>query len=472
MFEPQELINQIERVFGFRFNRNQSREVQRLLFDIMRREHVSLQDILKGLSAHAEDIQKKYSAGTRYTPLKEILIRQRFPVASSFRKIKPAEVFLNKIPQQLSYSVESVFPFRPEKIIVEKAASGYPLVTRIHRRLSDVPIEYVESYPLYIKEHPFRIEELKRPILFLVKQEGDFIKKCPCTQEHIGCGYFILNMGFGCPFDCSYCYLQQYTNGPGIVLPVNLDDFFIECKSFLSKLTRPIRIGTGEFCDSLALDSLTGYARELLTFFKDKNCFFELKTKSDQIEEVLEVPGARNLVISWSLNTPEYIASEEKSVATLAKRLESAARVKHRGYSVGFHFDPIIFDKDWEANYERLVDTMYAAVQGPYAWISLGTLRSTRTLKDAVEMRFPQSDIFYGELLLGRDKKLRYPHEIRTGIYEKMIRFIRRHDLNTPVYLCMEDYAMWKNVLMPAENSRVVEDYLLSYLNESSYEVP
>jgi len=470
MSGQQEIIQGIERLFGFRLNRNQSREVQRLFFDIIRRDHVSVEGILTRLQEHRTEIER-YSAGTRYIPLKNVLLRERFPITSASRNIRPSEVFLNHIPEPLAYSQEPTYPFHPEKIIVEEAAESYPLVSRLRRLLPDVPVQRVQSYPAYIKEHPFRIEDLKQPVLFLVKQEGDFIKKCPCTQDHIGCGYFILNLGFGCPFDCSYCFLQQYTNGPGIVLPVNIDDFFAECRTFLSRATRSIRLGTGEFCDSLALDPLTGYASELIAFFRDKKCFFELKTKSDKIESLMAVPGAKHLVISWSVNTPEYIASEEKKVASLDQRLRAAKRVQEQGYSVGFHFDPIIYDGQWEEKYAAVVDKIYASVAGPFAWISLGTLRSTRALKSVVETRFPESSIFYGELLLGKDKKLRYPDCIKQEIYEKMIRSIRRYDPKTPVYLCMEDAALWEKVLMPVENSRAVEDYLLSYLHESLYEI-
>ena len=61
--------------------------------------------------------------------------------------------------------------------------------------------------------------------------------------------------------DCSYCILQAYFNQPFIRLFVNTEEIFLKLKTFVD--THPeeiIRLGTGEFTDSLALDHLTGFS--------------------------------------------------------------------------------------------------------------------------------------------------------------------------------------------------------------------
>ena len=81
-------------------------------------------------------------------------------------------------------------------------------------------------------------------------------------------------------------------------------------------------------------------------------------------------------------------------------------------------------------------------------------MRSNRRLKTITELRFPQSNIFYGELLLGADKKLRYPDFIKEEIYQEMVSKIRQFDKKTPIYLCMEDKQTWANTkgLVPLNN--------------------
>jgi spore photoproduct lyase len=104
---------------------------------------------------------------------------------------------------------------------------------------------------------------------------------------------------------------------------------------------------------------------------------------------------------------------------------------------------------------------IYSYVEPGFAWISLGTLRSNRELKTITERRFPKSDIFYSELLLGEDRKLRYPKFLRAQIYENMVKWLRRHDKKTPIYLCMESKDIWKNI-GDFSSSRAVEKYLLN----------
>lgn len=460
MIDSEVIRRLVETEFGFRLNKNQLREVRRLFFDIARRDKKTIPEIMQLLEKDKEYLEK-FSAGDRFMPIKELLIKERFPLTSAVRNIEPAEAFLNKLQTPLSQFFPAVRTFRPQQIFIEEQAHEYSLAQRVKKMFPGVESISITSYAEYRKEHPFRLEELKRPVLFLVKQDGDFIKKCPCTKGHLGCGYFIFNLGFGCPFDCAYCYLQQYTNAPGIVIPANIDDFLAEAERLLLRLKRPVRLGSGEFCDSLALDSITGYAESLVSFFRSKNVLFELKTKSACIDGLLSVAGAGNIVISWSLNPQSHIDSEERCVASLAARLEAAKKVEEHGYSLGFHFDPIIYTADWEKRYRATIEQLYKNLKGPFAWISLGTLRSSRMLKPIVEQRFPESRIFYGELLLGKDKKLRYPYFLKKQIYQTMIEWIRGFDAKTPVYLCMEEETMWKELYGTIGNSRGVEEYLL-----------
>ena len=185
-----------------------------------------------------------------------------------------------------------------------------------------------------------------------------------------------------------------------------------------------------------------------------------MKTKSDRIGTVLEQAGSANIVVSWSLNPPGIVAAEELGAASLRRRLEAAGRVREKGFSLAFHFDPIIHYEGWEGEYEALVDDLYGSLEPPFAWISLGTLRSNKDLKGIVEARFPESRIFYGELFLGEDKKLRYPKFLRKEIYRKMKGWIRSHDTGTPVYLCMEEAEVWADFEAGIRSAKDLEIYL------------
>jgi spore photoproduct lyase len=251
------------------------------------------------------------------------------------------------------------------------------------------------------------------------------------------------------------------------VLPSNLDDFFERFGMFMKQFSRPIRIGTGEFCDSLAVDHITGYSSRLIDFFRHQPVLFELKTKSDNIANIMSSQPSPNIILSWSLNPSAVIAQEEFGAAPLGARLWAAESVQQKGYPVAFHFDPVVFFPGWETAYAAVVEKLYRQVRPPFRWISLGTLRGTRRLKILAEQRFPKSRLWYGELLLGKDGKLRYPHFLRNTIYAFMIDRIRKYDTATPLYLCMEDTDCWQTLRPAGATSSHVETSLLGDLSAS-----
>jgi spore photoproduct lyase len=455
-----ELKNILENRFNFSVNKNQLRDITRLIFEITRRQNCSLDKILDHLEKYTK-INKVYGRD-KFFVLKEELIKYRFPLAYQHEKIDTKKVFLNSIRTPLSEKWPVKKNFTPLQIFVEKEVRNSPLLKNFQKKFPDIPVRKIKSHSEYLKNNKFNLSELKKPLVFITKEKWDFLKPCPCTKHHLRCGYWIFNLGFGCPFDCSYCFLQQYTNFPGLLLPANLEDFFEEFDRFVKKITHPIRIGTGEFCDSLALDEITEYSKKLIPYFREKNVFFELKTKSVQIKNLLEIKASKNIIISWSLNPQELIKTEEKGAATLEDRLKAAALIQEKGYQVGFHFDPIIHASNWENMYKKAVDSLYRHTKAPFAWISLGTLRSNRTLKTIAEIRIPKTNIFYGELFIGEDKKLRYPKFIRKQIYTKMIKWIRHYDTKTPVYLCMEGEDNWQVLGNNLTTTSKIEKYILN----------
>jgi spore photoproduct lyase len=114
---------------------------------------------------------------------------------------------------------------------------------------------------------------------------------------------------------------------------------------------------------------------------------------------------------------------------------------------VGFHFDPIIYYRGWDKDYRRLVQRVFDRIEPEgIAWISLGSLRFSRDLKKIIEDRFPQNRILDEELVLGFDRKLRYPEALRVIIYRNMLEWIRKRSQTVPVYLCMESKPLWQAV--------------------------
>ncbi len=297
--------------------------------------------------------------------------------------------------------------------------------------------------------YPDNLSKGKRCLL-LTKNRGRFFKPCPGTREYRCCGYQVLNIGMNCPMDCVYCILQAYLNNPWLSFYVNVDDMFAEMDRDLDRDPGSFfRIGTGEFTDSLALDSLTGLSPLLVRYMAGKsNAVLELKSKCVAIDNLEHLDHNQRTVVAWSLNSDEIMHREELRASTLEKRLEAAARCAGWGYHLAFHFDPVIFHTGWEEGYEATIERLFAKVPAEaIVWISLGALRYLPALKGIAGERFPHSSIFYQEFVEGLDGKARYFREHREVMYRHLAGLLMRHaDPDTCLYFCMESDHIWRSV--------------------------
>jgi len=249
--------------------------------------------------------------------------------------------------------------------------------------------------------------------------------------------------------DCVYCILQAYLNNPWLSFFVNVDDLFAELnEAFAKEPDRFWRLGTGEFTDSLALDSLTHLSRRLVAFMRDRNGVLELKTKTVEIDNLLDLDHGGKIITAWSLNSRSIMTREELRTASLQQRLAAAARCASLGYRLAFHFDPLISYPGWQDEYLSTIETLFAAVpREKIVWISMGGLRFLPHLRKIVAERFPGSGIFQQEFIAGLDGKLRYFRTRRIELYRFLYEQIGRHAApETCVYLCMESGEVWRDV--------------------------
>ncbi len=424
---------------------NKQNEIARLIYEIIKKYRLTLKDFYQ-LPDIENYIKKRKS---NFHIIKDLLLKIRYPISYSTGDITKGDIYLpkfeqNKIKNKYSFSGK----FMPKKIYIEKDALSYKLAEKILNKFGDIKPIIINRLSEFKRNWREYIGTIGKDELFLVKENNDILKPCPCTKNVVSCGYYIFNLGFGCPYDCSYCYLQHYTNFPGIIMPVNIEEILKKLKILLKQARIPmLRIGTGEFTDSLAIDDVTGYTEYIIPFFQKSEFILELKTKSINIENVLKFKGGKNVVIAWSLNPQRIIEDEEHFTPSLYDRLKAAKKVISNGFKVAFHFDPIIYYNGWQTEYKEVIDTLFEYAGGKIAWISLGTLRFHRTLKPIIEQRFPDNTILDGELLINPiDKKMRYPNSIRVEIYKNMVNWIRSYDKKVNIYFCMENSETWSTV--------------------------
>jgi spore photoproduct lyase len=422
------------------FGKNKRQDVIRLLHEITKRDACNLEDIFQDAP---ESINHFFN-------LKKFLLAKRFPDLTEEERGLYHSLPEVNINLENCVLIKEKLEIPCDNFYVENSVLNTDLVKRLKNKFKQATFSTIKSYKDHVSKAPYGLIDYNNRLqkVFIVREQYDFFPKCPCTPHAIPCGYYLMNMGMGCPYECSYCFLQSYVNSPGIIIPANIDDFF---KQFKQYLDHNMRLGTGELTDSLVYDPITEYSPIIIEFFRNyPNSVFEFKTKSTNIQLILSTPPADNIIISWSLNPQKIIDENEFYTASLHDRLSAAKECVKSGYKVGFHFDPIIYYPGWEDNYRDVVNRIFELIDPKsIAWISLGTLRMTLKQKTIIENRFPSNTILDRDLIPGYDEKLRYPARMRIEIYKKMLAWINKYSSRVPIYLCMEDKNTYDECQLP-----------------------
>ena len=132
-------------------------------------------------------------------------------------------------------------------------------------------------------------------MLYLTRNRGAFLRKCPGTKAYRCCGYQILHIATYCTMDCAYCILQAYFHPPVLQLFINREELLQELDTLL-QIPRIHRIGTGEFTDSLIWEACWDLTPELVRHFgRQQNSVLELKTKTNHIGRTgISAPRTQN----------------------------------------------------------------------------------------------------------------------------------------------------------------------------------
>lgn len=277
---------------------------------------------------------------------------------------------------------------------------------------------------------------------------GRKFQKCPGSPNVICCNYYLLNTCFNCLYNCTYCFLNSYLNSYGIVQFLNLDDLSGLIKAHCENAGHAVRIGTGEFTDSLMYDEVTSISGRLIEETASiKNLFLEFKTKSSNVDHLLGVQNKGNAVLAWTLNTQRNIDLYEEGASNIHERIDAAVKAQKSGYNIAFHFDPIIRYENFIEEYYKIIELLAGRVSSErVVWISLGCFRYSPGFKEIIKKEFPEEKLTVEEMFPGCDGKYRYLAPERADIFKKFREKIEQHFPDVFIYLCMEDSWMWDKV--------------------------
>lgn len=303
------------------------------------------------------------------------------------------------------------------------------------------------------KSRPNRYPEESQTSLISVAAKPQAIEKeklglgrCPVASPRtLCCNLQTLDAVDNCGYGCSYCSIQSFFDGKQI----SFDKGFAEkLKNLKLDPDKTYHIGTGQSSDSLMWGNSHGVLDAVIDFARSNpNVILELKTKSANVSHLLRANAPKNILFTWSLNTPTLIKHEEHGTASLEKRFTAARKVADAGYVVGFHFHPIVHYRNWQQDYQMVIEqlTTHFAPQ-EVALVSMGTLTYIKSVMREIRKRAIPSQILKMPMV-NADGKQSYPDDIKLSLFSHCYNYFPDSwKAGVFFYLCMENQRFWKPV--------------------------
>ena len=310
-----------------------------------------------------------------------------------------------------------------------------------------LPLIWVDKIPGINGEKGIKKLHFERGVLLLRDRKSPFIEQ---FKHPIGrCAKFYKLTAYNnCNFWCEYCYLYlTFRTQPISTHFMNYDQMYDEIMKFdRSRVPKSFRLlNLGELGDPLAVDYITGFAKQIIPFMPEHAPGTRLLflTKSDCVDEILELDHGGQSIISFSLNTETVFQQLEHRTASPESRLAAAAKVQKAGYEVRLRIDPVIFYSTWEKDYIELVDKIFQFVQPTR--ITIGEYRPSNGLANHIGSRFPDSPLLsINKSMVREGGKLRYKKDQRIEMFRTIIETIKQNKSDTHIALCKEQPQIWK----------------------------
>lgn len=282
--------------------------------------------------------------------------------------------------------------------------------------------------------------------LNIEKSDKKIYGMCPVASEQtVCCNLHTIDAVENCAFGCSYCTIQTFYSDT-----FTFDaDFAEKLKKIDLEPKRFYHFGTGQSSDSLIWGNRNGNLDALCRFAADNpNVLLEFKTKSSNIRYFLENEIPRNIVCSWSLNTPTIIENEEHFTATYDQRFAAAKRLAEHGIRVSFHFHPMVYYQGWEQDYPATAARVLNEFDSKdVLFISFGSITMIKPAIKKIRKLGQPTKILQMEMAPDPHGKLTYPDDLKVTMFKTMYDAFLPWHRQVFFYLCMEKASIWERSL-------------------------
>lgn len=317
-----------------------------------------------------------------------------------------------------------------DTIYVERAIRDHPRVGQVRERFPTATVIECERYGevFNLRAQNFRLQK-RRPALILAEKSGRKVLPTP-PEYSIGCpaNVYFSHM-LNCLYDCRYCFLQGMYQSAHYVLFVNWEDFEVEIDAERARSEGESCFFSGYDCDSLAMESITGFGQHFLPFFAARpDAWLELRTKSLNTAVLEAADPVPNIVPAFTL-TPDPIAREvEAGAPPYAKRLKRVCSLTRQGWMVGLRLDPLIPWPGFAGVYTDMIEEVFASVAAERIHsVTLGPMRFPKAMHDRILKLYPRDRLFALQEMQLREGQMTYRPGIEDALVDTVTAVLQRH---------------------------------------------
>ena len=288
-----------------------------------------------------------------------------------------------------------------QHIYVEEAILQSPDVERVLRKFPKAKVIPIRHYKdVFNRKKQGRLAQSRSRKLILAKKEGqrlyDGAVVCQDFSESHFCYTSLL---MNCPFHCAYCYLQGMYPSSNLVMFLNLEDYFSDCRKWISE-KGSLYLCISYDTDLLAMEGIYPYVEEFARFLNQENALrIEVRTKAGgeglwrKMQRLpLSSDARKRMIFAFTLSPEEIIEEAEEGTARLSSRIFAIQKALEEGYLVRLCFDPMIYHPRWKELYGDLLQEVFEKI--PMEQIhdcSVGSFRISESYLKAMGKALPSS---------------------------------------------------------------------------------
>ena len=344
-------------------------------------------------------------------------------------------------------------------IYIEKSVIENERTKRIIGKLPKARIIVIDNYmDVYGRYGQNQRKQSISPALILAERKAEYLYKgAPVCQSFGNENFYYTSGMIGCLYDCEYCYLKGKYHSGNIVIFVNLEDTFREVEKLLEK--NSLYLCVSYDTDLMAIESITGFVNDWINFVdyinrnRKHDLQIEIRTKCGRTDLWKNWTPNDKVIFAYTISPQNVIEKYEHRTASLSKRIQAAKQAIEKGFSVRLCFDPMIYVKDWQKEYDLMWKKIVEEIEiQKIRDFSIGSFRISseymktmrQVMHDSAVVQFP---------FINRDGVYQYPEDIRQEMEKFMVNRILESIDKDKIFLWKDSVKNMKSICNSAKDA-------------------